>query len=198
MAGLFPAPSNSPHALVVGGTGMLWEVSLALAQSGSLVSVIARHRERLRELSQESAKQMGEINPISLDYHHTPQLVTALKDAAQHFGPIELAVIWIHSTAPDAPLTVARLCGTPENPCQYFDILGSTSINPSRAELSQRSQFADLSNIRYHEIILGFVQEAGGARWLTNQEISQGVLQAIEEKRPRFVVGTVEPWSDRP
>lgn len=175
---------------------MLRSVSLALVQQGYEVSVIARNKDRLAELQKEAIE--GQIHPLALDYRNTSLLTASIEEAINLFGPIELAVIWIHSTAPDAPLTIARLCGTPENPCQYFDILGSTSVNPSRAELSQRKQFAALPNIQYHEIILGFMRERWGSRWLTDQEISQGVLQAIAQGRPRFIVGMVEPWSARP
>lgn len=51
----------------------------------------------------------------------------------------------------------------------------------------------------YHAVILGFVLLPGGqSRWLTNSEISQGVLDAIAAEAKRHIVGTVEPWSRRP
>lgn len=196
MVGLSHSPRISPHALVVGGTGMLRSVSLALVQQGYEVSVIARNKDQLAELQREAIE--GQIHPLALDYRYTSLLITSIEEAIDLLGPIELAVVWIHSAAPDAPLTIARLCGKPENPCQYFDILGSTSVNPSRAELSQRKQFAALPNIQYHEIILGFMRELRGSRWLTDQEISQGVLQAIAQEQSQFIVGTVEPWSAPP
>ncbi len=65
----------------------------------------------------------------------------------------------------------------------------------------------------YHEVILGFINEqppaaaikgygltasAHKTRWLTWEEISAGVLLAITTRKPRSIVGTVEPWSLRP
>ena len=40
----------APHALVIGGTGMLRDLSLALAGQGRTVSVVARHQEGLAGL----------------------------------------------------------------------------------------------------------------------------------------------------
>ena len=36
------------------------------------------------------------------------------------------------------------------------------------------------------------------SRWLTDEEISSGVLKAIEEDKERFVIGVTEPWSKKP
>ncbi|NLG69565.1 MAG: hypothetical protein GX496_08420 [Firmicutes bacterium] len=52
--------------------------------------------------------------------------------------------------------------------------------------------------MRYREVILGFVVEPSGSRWLTHDGISPGVLEAIDRDAPRWIVGTVEPWSARP
>jgi hypothetical protein len=37
-----------------------------------------------------------------------------------------------------------------------------------------------------------------GSRWLTNQEISAGVIRAVDGDAPLSMVGVVEPWSARP
>lgn len=55
-----------------------------------------------------------------------------------------------------------------------------------------------LENIRYREIILGFVLEGDRSRWLTDAEISAGVLAAVDADQPRYIVGTVRPWHLRP
>ncbi len=184
-----------PHALVVGGTGMLKGVSLALAQRGYTVSVIARHKERLRELAQEAQAFGGQIHPIAVDVNHTPVLSRTLQDAISRFGPLVLVVDW---ASPNDSLDVARMAGSAEEPCRFFHVLGSSAADHSRDNSERRARFEVLPNIRYHEVILGFVQKSGGSRWLTHEEISRGVLQAIDQGASRFIVGTVEPWSARP
>ncbi len=56
-----------PHALIVGGTGMLAEVSLYFARHGFTVSVIARNPSGLKKLI-ELKSEHGFINPVKVDY----------------------------------------------------------------------------------------------------------------------------------
>lgn len=68
----------------------------------------------------------------------------------------------------------------------------------AKAQPERRARFEALPNIVYHEVILGFVTEGEDSRWLTHDEISRGVLTAIDGQASRFIVGTVEPRSARP
>jgi hypothetical protein len=187
-----------PHALVVGGTGMLRGATLGLAERGYTVSVVARRQARLYPLADAARGLAGVVHPIAVDYRDTARLTAALTAARDRFGPIVLAVVWIHSTAPAAPLAVARLVGGPAGPCRYFHSLGSVSGDHTRIQPERRAAFAELDNVIYREIILGFVLEGGRSRWLTDGEISAGVLAAVDADQPRYVVGTVDPWHLRP
>jgi NAD(P)-dependent dehydrogenase (short-subunit alcohol dehydrogenase family) len=186
---------SKPHALVVGGTGMLWAVSLELARRGYSTSVIARRKPRLQKLSEAAHAVKGFINPITIDVHKERELAVQLRDAMQRFGPIALVVDW---ASPNDSLTIAKLVGNPLQPCEFFHILGSSVADPSQPDLQRRARFKALLNIRYHEVILGFVIEDRRSRWLTHEEICRGIFQAIDANTPRFIVGTVEPWSARP
>ncbi|HYF80666.1 MAG TPA: short-chain dehydrogenase [Symbiobacteriaceae bacterium] len=186
------------HALVVGGTGMLRDVTLDLVRQGFTVSVVARSGSRLADLSRAAADLPGRIHPMALDYRDTAALALSLSAAVAEHGPIETAVIWIHSTAPDAPLTVARAVGGAGRPCALFHVLGSAAADPSRPNPGRRAQFEALSNLRYHEVILGFQIGPFGSRWLTDVEISEGVLNAMRSGAVRSIVGVVEPWESRP
>lgn len=193
-----PEAAGRGHALVVGGTGMLRGVSLGLAERGYGVSVVARRRFRLEDLAKAAAALPGRIHPLPLDYRDTEALVAALRDACSSLGPIELAVVWIHGDAPHAPLAVARWVGGPARPGRYFRILGSAAADPSHPDPARMAMFEALGNIRYREVILGFVVEGHTSRWLTHEEISAGVLAAVDSDQPRFIVGTVRPWHLHP
>jgi hypothetical protein len=188
------------HALVVGGTGMLREVSIELARRGHVVTVVGRRKERLSSLARdaESRAAKGIIHPVAVDWHDTQAFSRGIEQAVSMHGPIRLAVVWIHGSAPEAPFAAARLAGSPQEPCRWFHVLGSSAADPSRPDDRRRARFAAIKNIQYHEVILGFVLENGRSRWLTNEEISGGVLRAIDIGSSRFVVGTVKPWSARP
>jgi len=177
-----------PHALVVGGTGMLRGVSLSLAGRNA-VSVVARGRKGLERLRKGSRN----VHPLSVDYTDGAALEAALDEAVAARGPFTLAVAWIHSTAPDAPLAVARRVRG-----RFFHVLGSAAADPSLPDPGRRTAFEALEGVAYREILLGFVRRGARSRWLSNGEIEKGVLGAIATDRPRAVVGVVEPWSARP
>ncbi|MBK7159886.1 MAG: hypothetical protein IPH77_15465 [Ignavibacteria bacterium] len=58
--------------------------------------------------------------------------------------------------------------------------------------------FYRFKNINYKKILLGFVIEDEKSRWLTNTEISNGVIDALKKDEDTFIVGKVEPWEKRP
>lgn len=192
------SPPAGPHALVVGGTGMLRGLTLALAGRGLVVSVIARNRDRLHALAAAADSLTGAINPIPLDYRDGEELRSALRRALAAYGPVGLAVCWIHSTAPEAVGQIARVIGSRGARSRLFHVRGSAAANP--AEKAQRlpEWLAHCPNVQYRQVILGFVVEGARSRWLTHQEISDGVLAAVDADAPFFIVGTVEPWSMRP
>lgn len=177
---------------------MLRGVSLHLASQVYTVSVIARRRQRLYNLAQEAHLLAGHINPIQVDYQNGALLRVKIEEAVNTFGPVILAVCWIHSIAPQAPYIVAESIGRGPAVGRYFDVRGSAAADPSHPEPQREVGFQQFTYILYRRIILGFVLRNGGSRWLTNDEISTGVLQAIERDAALYVVGTVQPWSARP
>jgi NAD(P)-dependent dehydrogenase (short-subunit alcohol dehydrogenase family) len=186
------------HALVVGGTGMLRQVSLFLAERGYTVSVVARQMVGLNLLAQAAGAFRGHIVPLALDYRDGASLRAALLATGEKHGQISLAVCWIHSVAPDAPHLVAEVVGSGPIICRYFHIRGSAVADPSRTRSEAEKPFARYPTLHYRQVILGFVLENGRSRWLTDAEISQGVITAIEEDHEYSIVGVVEPWSSRP
>lgn len=187
----------SPHALVVGGTGMLRGVSLHLAETGYTVSVVARSRARLDSLAAASTAP-GAINPLPLDYRQSERLVEALRSAMEQHGPVELAVCWIHSAPPDALRLTVETIATRSPSCRLFHVRGSAVANPAAGGPRAPEWMEEHPGIRYRQVVLGFVIEGNRSRWLTHEEISGGVISAIADDAPYSIVGTVEPWSMRP
>jgi short-subunit dehydrogenase len=69
---------NKTHALIVGGTGMLGEVTRHLLENFDSVTLLARNPERLRV----SQKRETNLNRIPIDYQNTSGLLTALSEAS--------------------------------------------------------------------------------------------------------------------
>jgi hypothetical protein len=186
------------HSLIIGGTGMLRGVSLYLAERDDVVSVVARSREGLRRLAEEAHKTGSCINAIDIDYGDSIALQTSLNAAVRQYGRIERVIAWIHSSAKEAPSIVARAVGRSRYACRYFELCGSGTVDPTVAADQRRRDIERSANIVYRQVILGFVRETSGPRWLTSEEIVKGVIAAVESDVPCQVIGVVHPWSDRP
>lgn len=190
--------ARSRHALVVGGTGMLREVVRWLAEEGWTVSVVARGRARLRALQDQAERLDGSVRPIRVDYRKDGSFRSELDSAIGAAGPIELAICWIHSTAPGAPGILAEILGRQDTACRLFRLRGSVARDPSvpdRHDLHLREAGPP---ILYRRVILGYRSEGGGSRWLTDPEIASGVIEAVRSDAEETVVGIIEPWSARP
>ncbi len=187
------------HALVVGGTGMLAPVTIQLAERGRTVTVIGRRKSRLAKLQRAAGEVSHQLNGVALDYRDGAALESALGAAVAEHGPVDLVVAWVHSVAPDAPLAIARaLGGVAEESLRYIHVLGSAAADPSAPDAQRREAFEALPGVTYEEVILGFVMDWRSSRWLTNDEISAGVLRVIDDPTPRSIVGVVRPWEARP
>jgi hypothetical protein len=188
----------SRHALVVGGTGMLRGAVLGLVARGFAVSVVARNARRLAKLRDEAAAAGGVVRPVCVDYRDADAFAFGLGEAARDLGPPSLAVVWAHSSAPDAPLAVAKACDVGGRRVAFVHVLGSAAADPSQPDAERAARFAAFPRLAYREVILGFVVERGRSRWLTDDEIAGGVLHAVDTDAARTVVGVVEPWDARP
>ncbi|WNC16754.1 short-chain dehydrogenase [Brevibacillus brevis] len=178
------------EALVVGGSGMLAEVSRWLARTGYHVTVIGREQSRLDRVAEESDTP-GSFTMLALDYRDTEALKQAVSDLVRHRGPVDVVVAWIHGTAPDALAAIQRELMGQKKEWLLFHVCGSRAwIQPPAVE--------EIAYCRYRRVILGFVTDAQSSRWLTHSEISRGVIRAMQTDEPLSIVGTVEPWERRP
>lgn len=169
------------HALVIGGTGMLRDTTLQLAEQFDLVTVIARSSFRLNDLW-EAAQEMGlRINPVQCDYKEDDHLRMALEETIQSVGPISNVVAWIKGDAEQATGIIGHLLNQQGIEVLYFDLLGNLEYEDFDVDEDEREPiFGSLTNIRYKQIIMA-AKENGD--WLQPNEITKGVLDAIEQGR---------------
>ena len=171
--------------LIVGGSGMLAGLARALCEHADRVSILARNEKRIRAVSDA-------VEPVVCDYNDG----VALAEALSLIEAPDLVVAWIHGRAPQARRAFAE-CLAAEG--RFVQVLGSAFADPAHPEsLAGMARAVDALPIDYQAVVLGFVVEKGSSRWLSNDEISAGVLAAIESEQPVSIVGTVEPWSAKP
>ncbi len=182
------------HVLVIGGTGMLAGVSRALARRCDVLTSVARTQRSLRALTDTLGEAAHAHHAIALDWSRPDSFLAALAEHIERVGPPSLVVAWLHHDhlGPE----IARRVGAAETSCTFFQVRGSAAAAPSAELLSHDPPLPP--NVTYHEVILGFRVEESRSRWLTHDEISNGVLAAIDNPSPRTIVGTVTPWERRP
>ncbi|WP_043932612.1 short-chain dehydrogenase [Bacillus sp. EB01] len=180
------------HALVVGGTGMLSRVSLWLVENGYHVSIIARSAERMKQLI-EKTSSYSNITPLLVDYRNNDQLKEKINLTIKQNGEIDIVVAWIHSTAEKALPIIVNEVSKGKYHWQLFHILGSSS------DLEDiKNKIPAPSSCGYYQVQLGFISEGSQSRWLTNNEISEGVIEAIKQKKKLLTIGQIQPWEKRP
>jgi len=174
------------HALVIGGTGMLADVSLWLVRKGYHVSVIARRYARMKHLI-DRAGQMASVTPLLVDYREQEALCSLISQTITRNGTFDLIIAWVHTDGRLAlPTVIEKNSGHP-GLWRLFHVLGSRA-DPAEAKSKLRLPATCL----YRQVQLGFIMGEHDSRWLTHQEISGGVIDAIRRDAPFHLVGTLD------
>ncbi|RTH23463.1 hypothetical protein CSW38_10470 [Thermus scotoductus] len=177
------------HTLVVGGTGMLREASVALASRSGRLTSVARTQRSLLSLDAELARTGCVHHLLALDWNVPDRFLAEIE---RHIGatePPELVVAWIHED--HLALRLAAVLARMGHPLRFFHVVGSARTNPKQLADSLSQGLEPHPNLRYHQVVLGARRSGGSMRWLTHQEISAGVLQAIEAGLAQWMVGDV-------
>lgn len=191
---LIDVPPTFHHFLVLGGTGMLAGATRYLLSRGNKVTLVSRHTNRFSQFSSFAPQ----LNPVMQDYQREGKIISAMKDAQETFGPIDRALLWIHDTAPILPVSIVKELNHENQNCDILHVVSSAEADPTRRGETWFEKMSPYQAVHYRQVILGFVLTDRGSRWLTNQEISNGVIQALDSKTKKSVVGTVSPWRLRP
>lgn len=180
------------YALIIGGTGMLAQVCHGLVDDYYYVSVVGRRTIRHQQLKDGSEKP-GDIHSVLVDYQDNQQFRFSLREAFHTCGIPDLVVSWIHGSAPHALDSLIDEIAKVNNTkvWKLFQIQGSSRF-------FEKENTSVPENCQYRRVYLGFILEGSTSRWLTHNEISSGVLHAIQTDQQETIVGTLEPWDSRP
>ncbi|HAY33321.1 MAG TPA: hypothetical protein PK536_00315 [Ignavibacteria bacterium] len=185
------------HILITGGTGMLSGAVIKFLSKYETVSVIARHQSSFKKISAASDFP-HRLNPIILDYSDTDLLTEKINSAIISKGQIKTAVCWIHSFAENSNNIIGEILNTKEICSDYFHILGSAYYDPENISRDIEAAFSKFRYVNYKKIILGFKIENGNSRWLTDEEISDGVVEAVDAGLDEYRIGITQPWESKP
>ena len=155
---------------------MLASCTRHLLEEGWHVHAIARDQAKLDALRDGG---VCSVSTYACDYRDFEQFERAIDHAP---GPVDAVLCWIHDSGRAAlGVLLDRFSGV-----DVLRVVGSGGGTPPER----------IGNERLVE--LGFIIEGGASRWLTHDEISDGVHDALVSGRTMSIVGTVEPGSMRP
>jgi hypothetical protein len=155
------------RALVLGGTGMLAGVAAALLDDDWYVVLPSRRRPSTPITNGHTRG----AHWIKADWGLPTVLTEAAREALG--GPADLLVAWVHREVRAGVLrAVAPLLKTD---APVVEVHGSASANPVGG-----CPDPVLTGHPTQQVVLGYVRHAGRTRWLTHQEISDGVLDAVK------------------
>ncbi|MBK8981571.1 MAG: hypothetical protein IPM38_04440 [Ignavibacteria bacterium] len=185
------------HILITGGTGMLSGAVIKFLSKYETVSVIARHQSSFKKISAASDFP-HRLNPLILNYSDTDILTEKINSAVISKGPVKTVVSWIHSYAEKSNIIIGEILNSQEISSDYFHILGSAYYDPENISSDIGAAFSNFRYVNYKKIILGFKIENGNSRWLTDEEISEGVAEAVNTGADEFKIGITQPWERKP
>ncbi|MEI4771443.1 hypothetical protein WAX74_17590 [Psychrobacillus sp. FJAT-51614] len=168
------------HICIIGGTGMLGDVTKWYADKNFIVSVVARNGEKLNQLKLSCSKP-DNIKESLVDYRDSNTLEESLKKNIYKYGPFSEMVIWMHEDGLSSLETIYKLL---EEQSVIWQIIGS-----QRDTQQFRTQYQPSTEVVYNLIQLGFQTENNSRRWLTNSEIANGVIQSIQSGRSYNLIG---------
>lgn len=176
------------HALVIGGTGMLSDVSLWLVHQGYMVSVIGRNQSKHEDLKAKTSTP-ERIHSLKVDVKEQNLLEAEVRGAVERFGPISMVVSWTPSLA--SLELISTVVSENSHEWKLYQVKGS------------RRYFEDAffelpANCYHRNIYLGFVIKGDESRWLTNEEISGGVIRSIDTDKEESIIGVLQPYEARP
>ncbi|WP_214702062.1 MULTISPECIES: short-chain dehydrogenase [unclassified Exiguobacterium] len=170
---------NRKHILLVGGTGMLAGLTSYLAIDHH-VTVVGRDKEKMANVVQRNPDT---CHPLIVDYREEEALSSGLQRAVRQNGPFDQVIAWVHRGSGKAIQLILDHSETAE----VIHILGSRA-NPEYEKSSLCINELQL----YRQVQLGKIHEKESTRWLTHEEIVEGVIRAIKYPTDYQLVGRLE------
>lgn len=185
------------HALVVGGTGMLSEATAVLAARAEALTVVARTARSLQGIGTRIGGEAARIHTLQLDWSAPVAFLECIRMHVRNAGYPDGILAWLHDDA--LAVALAEAATASAVPCRFIHVRSSQTQDPARSGDAVAAAFSAMPQVRYQQVILGFVLAGCASRWLTHAEIAGGAIAAMSRPgEARIVVGVTKPWSMRP
>lgn len=187
------------HTIVVGGTGMLRAASVELAKRSGALTSVARTERSLAWIKR------SKISTVAIGSSVWTTTISWSFDArspTRSKRKVRRTSYWCGFTMSRVRCSRrsssrSRDRALPARSCMSG---AARALIPPGAEDASAGRYSNLESVAYQLVVLGFhlEPETNASSWLTNDEISAGVLEAIDGGSSRVVVGQTRPWDLRP
>ncbi|MDD9900081.1 MAG: hypothetical protein OXT65_03805 [Alphaproteobacteria bacterium] len=165
------------RALIIGGTGMLAAATRMIAADYDEVMLMSRKPEQF-------ARQIGAI-ACPMDWENRATTESVLSHLSH--TPFSLILSWVHDNGlwciPHFE-TMLEIGG------RSIRVYSSTAGDPA---YGLRIDPPPRKDITRQSIVLGWIKDNGHKRWLTDNEISHGIVSTYNQpEKPYYVVGCVK------
>jgi len=171
--GIVPRFSNT---LMIGATGMLHDAAAWVAERSERLVLVSRGA------GQSSLAELPNVVTVSADWRRPDAFIDSIARADGFVG-VQLAVLWIHGNGTEAKRRVLQHLSRLD--CLVVNVQGSTALADLKAAAQRRRTPG--AGARPITVTLGAVRTGSGQRWLTWDEISAGVIDAIEAEEDRII-----------
>lgn len=157
------------NILIIGGSGMLKDVCQYFLNKNAGVTVYSRTKSKMRSSRLQCDWLQGDYTEEQFRDHMMVYI--------ERFSPSDV-VIWMHQSGQDNLYCLLRLLES--QPVKVHHIKGTKGSD----DFTER----DLFDLDYHLYVLGY-GNLSRSRWMTNTEISDGIIGAIESGESYVKVG---------
>ncbi|ONI89555.1 hypothetical protein ALI22I_15650 [Saccharothrix sp. ALI-22-I] len=158
---------------------------------GSAAKAALRGRSHVPHVSRaETGQQGGQRVAVAADWSLPRELADRVREVMER--PADLLVAWVHASYRDDVLQAVAPLLAPHAP--VVEVHDSAAIRAVRGVPDPA-----LEGHPTQQVVLGFVRHGGKTHWLSHEEASVGVLEAVHralDGRPPSVhqVGEVDTW----
>jgi hypothetical protein len=183
------------HIFIAGGLGMLQKVTEYYIESEFIVTTLARNQDKLQRLKTKYPEAEDRIFLLAQDYNETDKALEKVQRTVHQIGTLDLALLWIHKTGQSFREQLISCFLKNYKESVIYNLIGSSSVNP--LELAD-THLLQKYPAHYREIYLGYKRENKKVRWLHDQEISEGVIAAMNNDLQINIIGEINPWAKKP
>lgn len=184
------------HYVFVDATGQLTETCLHFADKVRRVSIVSGNEDLLHDLQVQASKKNVVISAHQANIADSHQLRHAIELLVSDNGPADVTVAALGTVGSEVAVVIAQTLRDLAVFTEFFDVSGPAE-DPLHA-YQREGRLRTFENVRYRKIEIGFMVDNGNSRWPSAEEVTTGIINAVEQRTSKSLIGQLEPADLRP